>query len=425
MLIAMALAACARTTPPAPVTNGSSGLLSTAPTPAEIVNSGPSSVVVQPGETLYALARTANVPVRSVIEANNLQPPYKLVTGQVLTIPRVRQHIVQPGETLYSVSRQFGVDSTALARMNNLTPPYTIKLGLPLVLPAPVGGVNATAVAAAPIPPGEAASAKEGVAQAPPASSGLSPADQVAADIAAEKAAAEKPASEKPGADKPAASLPVPTPPPPAASAAAIPPPAAPAAPVSPPPASPQAASQQAATQQAAGQSAVVPPPPATADTAQPTDGAPQQEAAARPPPVAADHRAPTAPLFFWPVRGRLVAGFGEAAGGAHNDGINIEAPAGTTVSAADAGIVAYAGNELRGFGNLILIKHADGWVSAYAHNKTLLVKKGDHVRRGQPIAQVGATGSVGSPQLHFELRRDRRAIDPLDHLPQLSGGEG
>jgi murein DD-endopeptidase MepM/ murein hydrolase activator NlpD len=71
-----------------------------------------------------------------------------------------------------------------------------------------------------------------------------------------------------------------------------------------------------------------------------------------------------------------------------------------------------------------VLIKHADGWVSAYAHNQTLLVKKGDKVRRGQPIAQVGATGSVGDPQLHFELRRGTRALDPLDHLPQLSAGE-
>ncbi|HWK43086.1 MAG TPA: peptidoglycan DD-metalloendopeptidase family protein [Stellaceae bacterium] len=405
------LAACTRTAPPAPVTGGYAGQRSAAPTPAEIVNSGPSSVVVQPGETLFALARTANVPVRSVIEANNLQPPYKLTTGQVLTIPRVRQHIVQPGETLYSVSRQFGVDSTALARMNNLSQPYTIKIGLPLVLPAPVGGVPATATAAAPIPPGEAAGTAGGgavtqslvpppAAPATPPGTGPSPADQVAADIAAEKAS-EKAGTEKAG--KPATLAPPPAP----AVATAPPPPAVVPPAVLVPPAQPT--------------------PPATADTAQPTDAAPpQQEAVARPepPPVVAEHRPPTAPLFFWPVRGRVIAGYGAAAGGAHNDGINIEAPSGTTVSAADGGTVAYAGNELRGFGNLILIKHADGWVSAYAHNRTLLVKKGDHVRRGQPIAQVGATGSVGTPQLHFELRRDRRAIDPLDHLPQLSSGE-
>jgi murein DD-endopeptidase MepM/ murein hydrolase activator NlpD len=84
---------------------------------------------------------------------------------------------------------------------------------------------------------------------------------------------------------------------------------------------------------------------------------------------------------------------------------------------AAENGVVAYAGNELRGFGNLLLIRHADGWVTAYAHNQTLLVKQGDKVKRGQPIATVGTSGSVSSPQLHFEIRKGTAPVDPLVHL--------
>jgi murein DD-endopeptidase MepM/ murein hydrolase activator NlpD len=104
-------------------------------------------------------------------------------------------------------------------------------------------------------------------------------------------------------------------------------------------------------------------------------------------------------------------------AGGTQNDGINIGAAEGTTVVAADAGTVAYGGNELRGYGNLILIKHADGWMTAYAHNSKLLVARGQKVQRGQVIARVGATGAVTEPQLHFQVRRGSRALDPMDYL--------
>ena len=98
---------------------------------------------------------------------------------------------------------------------------------------------------------------------------------------------------------------------------------------------------------------------------------------------------------------------------GLHNDGINIAAPRGAPVLAAENGVVAYAGNELRGFGNLLLIKHADGWMTAYAHTESLLVGPGDRVRRGQIVARVGDSGSVATPQLHFEIRKGTRAVNP------------
>lgn len=120
---------------------------------------------------------------------------------------------------------------------------------------------------------------------------------------------------------------------------------------------------------------------------------------------------------FRWPVRGRIVSGFGKQSDGANNDGINLAVPEGTPIKAAEKGTVIYAGNELQGYGNLVLIQHKDGWVSAYAHAEELLVKRGETVQRGQVIAKAGATGSVSQPQLHFELRKGSQPVDPLPHL--------
>jgi len=163
-----------------------------------------------------------------------------------------------------------------------------------------------------------------------------------------------------------------------------------------------------------------------------PLDG-PAPMSKAPPQPSAAEEArgepAAAAPLphgghFAWPVRGHVLAGYGVTAGGKHNDGINIAAPRGTPVTAVDAGTVAYAGNELRGYGNLVLIKHANGWITAYAHCEELLVKRGDSVSRGQEIAKVGATGGVSEPQLHFELRQGKHAVDPREFLaPAPSAG--
>jgi murein DD-endopeptidase MepM/ murein hydrolase activator NlpD len=120
---------------------------------------------------------------------------------------------------------------------------------------------------------------------------------------------------------------------------------------------------------------------------------------------------------FRWPVRGRIISGFGAKPNGEKNDGINLAVPEGTSVKAAETGTVIYAGNELEGFGNLVLIRHADGWVSAYAHNSSIKVKRGDTVRRGQTVATAGASGSVSSPQVHFELRKGAKPVNPLDYL--------
>ena len=121
---------------------------------------------------------------------------------------------------------------------------------------------------------------------------------------------------------------------------------------------------------------------------------------------------------FDWPVKGKIISGYGNWGSGRKNDGINIKASLGTPVKAADAGTVAYAGNELKGFGNLVLIKHSDGWITAYAHNDKLLVHKGQKVQRGVKIATVGSTGSGTTPQLHIEVRAGKTAVNPRSYLP-------
>lgn len=146
--------------------------------------------------------------------------------------------------------------------------------------------------------------------------------------------------------------------------------------------------------------------------------GGPQKKTATRKSSVRLpDPPSRTKGKFAWPVKGTVMTNFGAAGAGRHNDGINIKVAEGASVLAAENGVVAYAGNELKGFGNLLLVKHADGWMTAYAHNKEFLVKRGDTVKRGQPMAKAGKTGNAKEPQLHFEIRRGTKAVDPMAYL--------
>jgi murein DD-endopeptidase MepM/ murein hydrolase activator NlpD len=118
-----------------------------------------------------------------------------------------------------------------------------------------------------------------------------------------------------------------------------------------------------------------------------------------------------------WPLKGKVISNFGPKNNGLKNEGINIAVPEGTSIRAAEGGVVAYAGNELKGYGNLVLIRHQGGYVTAYAHAKEIMVKRGDTVKRGDIIAKAGQTGAVSSPQLHFEVRKGATALDPMKHL--------
>ncbi|MEM7192223.1 MAG: M23 family metallopeptidase [Pseudomonadota bacterium] len=185
----------------------------------------------------------------------------------------------------------------------------------------------------------------------------------------------------------------------------------------------------------------VVPSMPSTAPAARPvtttTIAAPNASSAARAPQssptqasapsgVASNGQLPTPePLsgnsFRWPVKGRIISGFGTKSDGGHNDGINISVPQGTPVKAAENGVVAYSGNELKGYGNLVLVRHANNWVSAYANNEQVLVKRGEKVSRGQVIAKAGTSGDVSQPQVHFELRKGSRPVDPTKYMSSMA----
>ena len=325
--------------------------------------------------------------------------------------------IVAPGETIDIIAQRHGVPATALMEANSLPPGAAVRPGQRLVIPRYVGG--------APAPVASASTAAARPSPAPPAA--LSPAQPapvtgtsglhvVAAGDTLYKISRtyghsvvelakanniEPTATLKigdriviPGASATAGKSAPKTAPKTAQPLAA--PPTAKAAPKATP-----AKATPAPKPEASQQAAVVTP---SEDT---------------PTPVVAKSSDGT-PSFRWPVKGRVIAGFGPKPNGQQNDGINLAVPEGTPVKAAEDGVVAYAGNELKGYGNLVLIRHANGYVTAYAHAKELLVKRGDQIKRGQVIANSGQTGNVDTPQLHFEVRKGPA---PLDPMPLLGGG--
>ena len=150
---------------------------------------------------------------------------------------------------------------------------------------------------------------------------------------------------------------------------------------------------------------------------ARPGDDEGRRRAALLKRPVKASEATGALPTFRWPVRGKVITSYGAKTNGKSNDGINLAVPEGTPVKAAEDGVVAYSGNELKGYGNLVLVRHSNGYVTAYAHASELLVKRGDTIKRGQIIAKSGQSGEVGSPQLHFEIRKGSSPVDPLQFL--------
>jgi murein DD-endopeptidase MepM/ murein hydrolase activator NlpD len=157
--------------------------------------------------------------------------------------------------------------------------------------------------------------------------------------------------------------------------------------------------------------------PPGPQQTAHLAQSAPTADEPAVESPVKAAEATGALPTFRWPVRGKVIAAYGAKTNGKANDGINLAVPEGTPVKAAEDGVVAYSGNELKGYGNLVLVRHSNGYVTAYAHASELMVKRGDTIKRGQIIAKSGQSGEVGSPQLHFEIRKGSTPVDPLQFL--------
>jgi murein DD-endopeptidase MepM/ murein hydrolase activator NlpD len=306
IVLLIAAAACSRADGGAPVRDANSQL--------------GGSVLVRQGDTAWSIAQSAGVPVRDLIEANGLRPPYHLSNGQRLFIPNLRIHRVAAGESISVIAERFGVGRFELARLNGIGPPYRIFPRQVLKIPGS----------------GQASARQSARPQAQVRQSAVSP----------------------------------PSPP------------------------------VRARATTSARKPAVSPAKPTRTATA-PTPRTPSSSSG----------------KLIWPVGGRVISGFGPKKGGLHNDGVNIATAAGAQVRASQGGSVVYAGNEIRGFGNLVLIRHPGGLTTAYAHLDQTLVKRGQTVARGATIATVGTSGGVDPAQLHFEIRRGRKALDPIRTL--------
>jgi murein DD-endopeptidase MepM/ murein hydrolase activator NlpD len=321
-------------------------------------------VTVRPGDNVYLIAQRYGVSPRAVIDTNGLRPPYLLRPGDRLRLPQALVHVVRAGDTVSEIAEHYGVSMRSLVVLNGLGPPYLIRVGDRLRLP-PVSDAPVSVAARTPRP----------VPQPPTRQAGAASHERTANRPWSGGGQLHFPVTRD---GQPAQPVPVPVP-------------------------------RPASEQQATGTSA-----PPRATPAPPSR--PSRTVALTPP-------AKTGRGFAWPLQGRIISGFGPREGGLHNDGINILAAEGTDIRAAENGIVIYAGNELRGYGNLLLVKHTGGYTTAYAHAARLLVGRGDRVQRGQVIATVGRTGNVSRPQLHFEIRKGPRPVDPRKELPaaQLS----
>ena len=313
-------------------------------------------IIVTPGETLETISHRYGVPVAAIMRANSITSPAMVHPGQHLVIPRHRGPAGDPAS------------SPPRLAANSRTMPSTAPVGSPRSVLAPASSVHVVA-------PGEtlhSIARQYGKSVLVLAKANNIPPDtmvrvgeRITIPDVRSAATAAAPRAE-----------------------AAAPPPPGPALAAAEPPHSARLATPAA------------PAAPATA-----------------PSPVKTAEPAGGLPSFRWPVRGRVIAGFGPKPNGLQNDGINLAVPEGTPVKAAEDGVVAYAGNELKGYGNLVLVRHSNGFVTAYAHASELLVKRGEEVKRGQVIAKSGQTGNVTAPQLHFEIRKGSTPVDPAQYL--------
>jgi murein DD-endopeptidase MepM/ murein hydrolase activator NlpD len=335
-------------------------------------------VSAQPGETLESLSARFDLPPDAIIQANHLRAPYTLQPHQQLVIPPPATYKVHAGDTVEEIASLLGVDDAALAHANGLTQPYHMHVGQILRVPGGYGDGGLARDAGPDTDPN--------MAYVPPGAPAVTPRSAIQAQTLAPPPAAGPPSSYAPP--------PVSAPPPSSQGRPLAPSPTQPA--YQPPP--------------AASRPIPVAPPQAAPPMATPP-GPPAQQAMVAPVPTASGTH------FIRPVGGEIIQGFGGSTGGQTNDGINIAAAAGTPVKAADSGTVIYTGNELAAFGNLVLIRHAGGWVTAYGHLAKIDVQRGSTVTQGQPIGSVGQTGSATVPQLHFEIRQGSKPVDPAPFL--------
>ena len=346
-------------------------------------------------------------PSQSPIETTATVPPRSVAAARPVATAHPVAHngttiIVGTSDTLDGLAKRYNVSSAAILQANGYKGPRVLSPGQQLIIPKP------TAVAAAPSP-APAMSKPVAVAASPSSVHVVNRGDTLMSIARRNNVSVDQLASAN-NLDHTARlslgmKLNVP------GSKSAAPAPVA-------QPAAVAVSAQPATTVVAPAKMASAGGPPQAARLASATTNVVEEKPAAAEPVVAKTSEATGAlPTFRWPVRGKVITSYGAKTNGKSNDGINVAVPEGTPVKAAEDGVVAYSGNELKGYGNLVLVRHSNGYVTAYAHASELLVKRGDPIKRGQIIAKSGQSGEVGSPQLHFEIRKGSSPVDPLQFL--------
>jgi len=308
------------------------------------------------GENLWVVSQRYNIVMRDIVSENNLQAPFALTPGQRLILPPPREYRTRRGDSVSTVARLFDVSASEVVRINDLQPPYRLAAGQVLRLPSPV---------------------------LPQAKPSITPVDDVGvARVPARIVRKDAPRAASKSVDDVVGGVLSDAP-------------------------TPEVVSAPAETVVA---KAAVPTPTKKPRITKKISNKPKVKKKVSTPARASSK-------FLRPVSGKVVSGYGPKKGGLHNDGINIAAARGTTVKAAENGVVVYAGNGLRESGNLILVRHADRWMTAYGHLDRINVRNGAVIKRGQSIGTVGSTGAVKSPQLHFEVRRGTKALNPKPYI--------
>ena len=333
---------------------------------------GGTPITVEPGETLEMIAHRHGVPVSAVMQANNITSPAMVHPGMHLVIPRYH---TTPGAAAATMPEEPRYTSSVAAVAAPVGPPRT-ALAAPSTVHVVAPGETLNSIARLYNKPVMVLAKVNNI----PPTTMVRVGDRI---VIPDMRQAQRTAPVAPMTT--AANVPMSAPP-----------------------------RTQPSITQSAGPNLASQESPLSARVAAPTATAP---AAAVEATTKSADAGDGAPGFRWPVRGRIIQAFGPKPNGLQNDGINLAVPEGTPIKAADDGVVAYAGNELKGYGNLVLVRHSNGFVTAYAHASDILVKRGDSVKRGQVIAHSGQTGNVTSPQLHFEIRKGATPVDPAQYL--------
>jgi murein DD-endopeptidase MepM/ murein hydrolase activator NlpD len=317
-------------------------------------------VIVQKGETLYSIAKKNDIPLRDLIDTNNLEPPYALKAGSTIKIPFPNYHESREGDTLYSISRMYDMKVNDVIALNNLKFPYPIYPGdkIKIVKDKNKKSEKNPQLAS------DSKAKKE---------NNIKPSEEKAKEIVEKKNSKE---IEKYGF-KPS-----------------------------------EVRALELAKRNDSSRTAQ--------NIINPSKNEIVETKLSINKPIDKDSIKKIANKtnrFSWPVRGEVISKFGPKSAGLYNDGINIKAKDGQAVSSSEDGIVAYVGSELKGYGNLVIVKHSGGWISAYAHLKNSAVAIGQKISKGQRIGNVGNSGKVKFPQLYFGLRKGRDAVNPENYL--------